>query len=252
MHREYQAPKTDGINLITLTHSGQDINVSIRRIQNAKRFILRVRFATRDAVLTMPKRASLKEAHDFAERNAAWIAARLNRLPETIPFMEGAVIPIRGLDHILIHQETIRGTVWSAPAEKDSAFMRLYVAGERAHMNRRVLDFLKREARQDLEKAVYRHTQTVGVMPCRISLRDPVSRWGSCSTNRVLNFSWRLIFAPSFVLDYLAAHEVAHLIHLDHSPQFWKLTRQLCADVDHAEAWLKTNGAHLHKYGPQK
>jgi predicted metal-dependent hydrolase len=119
-------------------------------------------------------------------------------------------------------------------------------------MNRRVHDFLKREARQDLEKAVYRHSQTVGVMPCRISLRDPVSRWGSCSTNRVLNFSWRLIFAPSFVLDYLAAHEVAHLIHLDHSPQFWKLTRQLCSDVDHAEAWLKTNGAHLHKYGPQK
>lgn len=87
-------------------------------------------------------------------------------------------------------------------------------------MHRRVVDFLKREARQDLEKAVSRHTQTVGLTPCRINLRDPVSRWGSCSTNRVLNFSWRLIFAPSFVLDYLAAHEVAHLIHLDHSLNF--------------------------------
>ncbi|GDX39141.1 metal-dependent hydrolase [Methylocystaceae bacterium] len=238
--------------MITVTHSGQDINVAIRRMQNAKRFILRVRFATRDAVLTMPKRASLKDAHDFAERNAAWIAARLNRLPETIPFMEGAVIPIRGLDHILIHQETIRGTVWSAPAEEKTRHMRLYVAGDKAHMHRRVVDFLKREARQDLEKAVSRHTQTVGLTPCRINLRDPVSRWGSCSTNRVLNFSWRLIFAPSFVLDYLAAHEVAHLIHLDHSPQFWKLTYQLCSEVDHAEAWLKTHGTHLHKYGSQK
>jgi predicted metal-dependent hydrolase len=87
------------------------------------------------------------------------------------------------------------------------------------------------------------------VSPKRIVLRDTASRWGSCSSTGRLNFSWRLILAPPFVLDYLAAHEVTHIVHMNHSPLFWKLTRRLFPETDRAEAWLKANGAGLHRFG---
>ena len=89
----------------------------------------------------------------------------------------------------------------------------------------------------------------LGVKPRRIVLRDTVSRWGSCSSTGGLNFSWRLILAPPFVLDYLAAHEVAHIVHMNHSPLFWKLTRRLHPGTDRAEVWLKVHGASLHRFG---
>lgn len=234
---------------ITLTHDGETIVVTLRRAPMARRFILRVRFAARDAVLTMPQRASEQEACEFARRNAAWIAARLNRLPETIPFAPGAIVPLRGVDHQLIHAPERRGTVWTEARKDPGAPFALCVAGQAAHMRRRVTDYLRREARRDLEAAVMRHTQKLDLAPARVSLRDPISRWGSCSATGNLNFSWRLILAPSFVLDYLAAHEVAHLVHLDHSPRFWALARRLSPDVERAEAWLVAHGAHLHKYG---
>ena len=123
------------------------------------------------------------------------------------------------------------------------------VSGERPHVARRVADFLKREARKDLEAAVARHSKQLGVKPRRIVLRDTVSRWGSCSSTGGLNFSWRLILAPPFVLDYLAAHEVAHIVHMNHSPMFWKLARRLHSETDRAEVWLKVHGANLHRFG---
>ena len=97
--------------------------------------------------------------------------------------------------------------------------------------------------------AVARHAKELGVKPRRIALRDTVSRWGSCSSTGGLNFSWRLILAPPFVLDYLAAHEVAHIVHMNHSPQFWKLARRLHPGTDRAEVWLKAHGASLHRFG---
>jgi predicted metal-dependent hydrolase len=251
--RKETASTADSSRLI-LIHAGETIVVTLRRLQSARRFTLRVRFAARDAVLTMPQRGSLRDARVFAERHAAWIAARLKRLPAVIPFDDGAIAPLRGLDHLLLHVPGARGVVWSEPlreaAPGDPAHA-LYVAGGREHMQRRVRDFLKREARRDLETAVARHTHNLGLPPRQIGLRDPVSRWGSCSATGSLNFSWRLIMAPSFVLDYLAAHEVAHLVHLNHSPRFWALAHDLCSDVDRAEAWLTTHGAHLHKYGAE-
>jgi predicted metal-dependent hydrolase len=109
-----------------------------------------------------------------------------------------------------------------------------------------------REARRDIEAAVARHAGKLGVSPRRITLRDTTSRWGSCSSTGALNFSWRLIMAPSYVLDYLAAHEVAHLVHMNHSPAFWKILGKLSAHVERAEAWLKINGAGLLRFGPYK
>ena len=106
-------------------------------------------------------------------------------------------------------------------------------------MARRVQDFLEAEARRDFAQSVKRHTTALGIPAKRITVRDTKSRWGSCSANGALNFSWRLIMAPPFVLDYLAAHEVAHLRELNHSHRFWKLTHQLCPRTEDAEKWLK-------------
>ncbi len=247
---------TAGLSVITLAHADETIVVSLRRLASARRFTLRVRFAARDAVLTMPARASLREARDFAERHAAWIMARLNRLPQTIPFAHGSIVPLRGVDHALVHRPGGRGPVWIEAAVGDAIAsggpdFALCVSGQPEYFHRRVMDYLKREARRDLEAGVERHTRALGLAPRGVGLRDPVSRWGSCSAAGSLNFSWRLVLAPAFVLDYLAAHEVAHLVHLDHSRRFWALARRLCADADRAEGWLAAHGAHLHKYGAE-
>jgi predicted metal-dependent hydrolase len=238
--------------LITLEHAGETIVVALRRAATARRFTLRVRFAARDAVLTMPSRASMRDARAFVESHAAWIAARLNRLPATIPFAHGSVVPLRGVDHALIHLAGRRGTVWIEERGDAEPRLALCVAGHSEHMHRRVQDHFKHEARRDLENAVARHTTALGLPPRGVGLRDTVSRWGSCSSSGSLNFSWRLIMAPPFVLDYLAAHEVAHLVHLDHSPRFWSLARRLCPETDRAETWLSAYGAHLHKYGAKE
>ena len=113
---------------------------------------------------------------------------------------------------------------------------------------RRIRDFLKKQASQDLDKAVERFTSALGIPARRISLKDTTSRWGSCSSSGRLNFSWRLILAPAHVLEYLAAHEVAHLKELNHSVRYWRVVASLYPDYKQAEAWLKRHGTSLHRY----
>jgi predicted metal-dependent hydrolase len=197
----------------------------------------------------MPARSSLKSAREFAEGNAGWIGARLAKLPLPVAFLPGSVTPLRGLDHRIAHRPGERGVVWTEPGRAGPL---ICVSGELPHIARRVADFLKREARKDLEAAVARHAARLSVKPRGIVLRDTASRWGSCSSTGRLNFSWRLILAPSYVLDYLAAHEVAHIVHMNHSPMFWKLTRRLFPETERAEAWLKAHGAELHRFGAEE
>ncbi len=116
-------------------------------------------------------------------------------------------------------------------------------------MSRRVRDFLKKEAKRDLEAASKRAAQALGANLKRVSIRDQSSRWGSCSTTGVLSYSWRLILAPPYVLDYLAAHEAAHLIEMNHSRAFWRQVERICPDFKRAKAWLDAHGADLHRYG---
>jgi predicted metal-dependent hydrolase len=249
------APRTTDITFLDVSHGGETFRVSLKRISTARRFTLRVRAATRDVVLTMPPRGSIIGARNFIERHAAWIGVRLERLPAPMPFGGGEIVPIRGVNHRIVERPRERGTAWVEPAPNpasEKSLPLLCVAGARAHVARRVQDFLIREARRDIEAAVMRHAAKLGVTPRRITLRDTTSRWGSCSSTGALNFSWRLIMAPSYVLDYLAAHEVAHLLHMNHSPAFWKILGKLSTHVDRAEAWLKTNGAGLLRFGPYK
>ena len=237
---------------IDLMVAGEPLRVTVRKAAAARRFTLRVRAATRDVVLTMPARGSMAKAREFALRHADWLEARLVRLPQTIAFAPGAVIPVRGVDHLVVHRPAARRTVWvevASGAAPQGAGVLLCVSGELAHVPRRIADHLKKEARRDLEAAVAHHARQIAKPVRKVALRDTTSRWGSCSSRGSLNFSWRLIMAPSYVLDYLAAHEVAHLVHMDHSASFWTLAGTLAPDLAKAEAWLKLNGSGLHRYG---
>ncbi len=234
---------------LDVAHGGAIYRVALKRLSSARRFTLRVRGATRDVVLTMPARSSLRSAREFAERHAAWIGARLARLPRPVTFEPHSSAPLRGIDHRIVHCPGARGVAWVARGDDGPT---ICVAGDLAHVPRRVADFLKREARRDLEAAVARYCAALGVAARRVTLRDTTSRWGSCSSTGALNFSWRLILAPPFVLEYLAAHEVAHFVHMNHSPAFWRVTRRLFPDTDRAEQWLKTHGPNLHRFGARK
>jgi predicted metal-dependent hydrolase len=232
---------------ISITFDREIYLVRVRRHRQARRYTLRIHSVTREVVLTMPPRGSLKQAREFAEKHGGWIAARLGRLPEPAPFAHGAMIPLRGVEHRIAHRREQRGTVWIERGSGDERL--LCVAGEAAHIARRVSDFLKREVKSDLEAASARAADALGVAIKRVSIRDPSSRWGSCSTTGVLSYSWRLIFAPPFVLDYLAAHEVAHLIEMNHSRTFWHVVERICPDVARAKSWLDAHGPDLHRYG---
>jgi len=231
---------------ITVAFDGEIYPVRLRRHSQARRYTLRIHAASRDVVLTMPPRGSVKQAREFAKKNGAWIAARLRRLPDAMPFAHGTLLPLRGVSHRIDHRKSTRGTVW---IETGADMPLLCVAGETPHLPRRVRDFLKREAKRDLETASMMAAQVLGVIIKRVSVRDQSSRWGSCSSTGVLSYSWRLILAPSFVLDYLAVHEVAHLIEMNHSRRFWRLVEKIYPDMGRAKAWLDAHGADLHRYG---
>jgi hypothetical protein len=231
---------------ITVDFGGAVFPVRLRRHGQARRYTLRIHSVTREVVLTMPPRGSVRQASAFAQKHGAWIAARLERLPDAAPFSDGTVLPLRGVEHRIARRPGARGTVW---LETNGEERLLCVAGAEPHVPRRVRDFLKREAKSDLEKASRQAAAALGVTIKRVSVRDQSSRWGSCSTTGALSYSWRLILAPSFVLDYLAAHEVAHLVEMNHSAAFWRLVERICPHMARAKAWLDAHGAELHRYG---
>ncbi|QFR34344.1 M48 family metallopeptidase [Ancylobacter sp. TS-1] len=243
-----QTPAETEPGHFVLRITGAEVLVQLRRNPRARRYTLRVRAPTRDVVLTIPARGTLREAHDFVQRHAGWVETRLARLPEIVAFAPGALIPLRGVPHRLVHRPGARGTVWAGVEEGEAV---LCVAGDVAHVARRLGDYLRREARRDLVEAAHRHADALGVSIARVTLRDTASRWGSCSGNGALSFSWRLILAPPSVLDYLAAHEVAHRREMNHGPRFWAIVDRLFPEREAAELWLKKHGASLHRYGAE-
>jgi predicted metal-dependent hydrolase len=232
---------------LLIKHGSQIYSIRLRRHRRARRYTLRIHPSDREAILTIPPRGTIVEAKDFAQRHGGWIAARLGRLPKAAPFLPGTVVPLRGIPHRIVHRAGERGTVWTET--RDSGEKILCVAGAIEHTERRVHDFLKREARRDLQKAAQDYADLLSVRVKRLSIRDQSSRWGSCTSAGSLSFSWRLILAPPMVLDYLAAHEVAHLVEMNHSPRFWRVVARICPSLERAKKWLDTCGNDLHRYG---
>ena len=192
--------------------------------------------------LVLPRRTPLRHGLDFAEDKAGWIIGHLNALPEPVPFEHGAVIPLLGTEHVIRHDPAARRGVWRADGI-------IRVSGHAEHLPRRLHDYLKAEARRELSGRAREKAAVIGRAVRRVALRDTTSRWGSCSAEGNLNFSWRLIFAPEAVLDYVVAHEVAHLKHMNHGQRFWALVDRLTEDTALARRWLRKHGDHLMRYG---
>jgi predicted metal-dependent hydrolase len=225
--------------------AGRELPVAVRRNARARRLILRLDSTSGLPVLTLPARTGLAEGERFLRKNAGWLAARLAKTQRGAPLSDGCLIPLRGEPCRIVHCGG-RGLV--VPSRVDGE-LRLFVPGAPEHLPRRLTDWLKREARRDLEAAVARHGAALGKQPAALRVGDAKSRWGSCSARRVLTFSWRLILAPPHVLDYLVAHEVAHLVEMNHGARFWALVRRLDPDHETARTWLKRHGGDLHAVG---
>ncbi len=228
---------------------GEAIPLLIRTSPRARRISVRLARRRRAVELVLPKGVALAHGLAFLARQRQWLTRRLADVPPPVPFAHGVTVPYRGEPHLIVHVPHRRGTVWRETDATGAA--RLCVAGDARHLPRRLTDWLKAQARRELIHACRRYAAAMGVRFRRLSVRDQTSRWGSCSAKGTLSFSWRLILAPPFVLDYLAAHEVAHLRHMNHSPAFWRLLRAHCPHVDAAEDWLKREGRGLHRWGAE-
>jgi predicted metal-dependent hydrolase len=219
-------------------------SLPLRIVQNARarRLTLRIDAGGRGLRVTIPPGLPSGEVDRFLHRHTGWLEKRLSNLPDRPQVRPGIKLPLRGVPHLIVHEPERRGTV---EVRAGAAGPELVVHGDRRHLARRVVDFLKREAKADIEALVQRHTATVGRPARAIRYKDTTSRWGSCSADGTLSFSWRIMMAPRPVIDYLVAHEVAHLREMNHGPRFWALCTELCPDTERCRAWLKKNGQAL-------
>lgn len=231
-----------------LTLAGPDglIEVDVTIRSQARRMLLRIDRRSGRPKLTLPPGIGKIRAERFLGDYVGWIASRLRAMPQRVLLGDGAVIPFRGEPTRIVHALPFRGE--TRIEEREGARL-LLVHGAAENVPARVLRFLKAEALRELSTASARYAARAGVSIGRISIKDTRSRWGSCSAKGDLAFSWRLILAPPSVLDYLAAHEVAHRLEMNHSPRYWRNVRAICPDYQAAEDWLKRHGATLHHYG---
>jgi predicted metal-dependent hydrolase len=213
-----------------------------RRNNRARRVSLRIDPTGGTVVVTLPTRASRKAGMALLMGHAEWIANRLAALPEAVVFIDGATVPICGLPYRIRH----------APEAKGAAFLldqELHVTGAAEFLSRRVRDFLRHEARRRLGALVMAKAGLIAIVPKRVTIKDTTSRWGSCAPDKSVALSWRLVMAPPFVQDYVVAHEVAHLRHMNHGPKFWSLVDELTPHTKAAIPWLRAEGARLLRIG---
>lgn len=212
------------------------VTVALRRSALARRLSLRVSGADGRVTLTLPRRSPLRDALAFLRSREGWLRDRLGRLEPPVVPRFGGTIPFEGLPLLLVPGPR---TAWREGA--------LEMPGDEAALPRRLAAVLREAARARLGAACALHAGRLGRPHGPITLRDTRSRWGSCSASGRLMFSWRLVLAPPAVLDYVAAHEVAHLARMDHSPAFWAIVEGLCPGHAGPRAWLREHGGSLHR-----
>jgi len=221
------------------------VPIRLRVSERAQRVALRIDGRGQAVELVLPHRTPLVSGLKFLDQNRDWVEARLKDLPRRVPFQDGAEVPVLGTKHRIRHVKRRvpeRGPAWIEDEE-------ILVTGDAAHLPRRVRDFLVEKARQELARRARAFAQKVDREVTRISVRDMTSRWGSCSSNGSLSFSWRLIFAPEGVLTYLVAHEVSHLVVMNHGPRFWRLVESLVPDARYRQDWLRRHRTELMRFG---
>lgn len=243
----FQAPLSEGDRLIV---SGVVVRLKVNT--RARRVSLRLDRTQREIVATAPSRLRLTEAAAFARERAGWISARLSELPEAMPLKPGQLIEVFGQP---VRLETGTGRArWIEP--EDGATPRIAAMGEGEGYARAVILVIRKQAVQVLEARTAHYAARLGAPMPKVSVADAKSRWGSCKpgpggTPGVIRYSWRLALAPFEVADYVAAHECAHLLELNHGPRFWGHVRDLIGDERRYRAWLRSEGARLHAFGRQ-
>ena len=232
------------MNDTVVTLDDPDISVRLRVSARARRFTLRLEPSGEGAVLTLPPGVAIAQARMFLMRQSDWLARALARHPGRVVVGDGTRLPVAGAEVEIAVVDGPR----RAPRLADG---RLIVSGPGApgfQVGPRIAAFLKARARDALVPAAERYAGMLGRRPAAVSLRDPRSRWGSCSAQGRLSFSWRLAMAPPEVLDYVAAHEAAHLVEMSHGSRYWEVVEQILPDYRRHRAWLKREGRKLHGF----
>lgn len=223
----------------------REVPLRVRQSERARRITLRIDAAAESLELVLPKRVSLAAGLRFLESRRGWVAANLAEMPARVVFADGAIVPVLGIPHHIRHLGERSPGVRAVAIEAGE----IRVVGAPPHVARRVRDHLIALARQELGRRARALAARIDRRVTRITVRDTTSRWGSCSASGALAFSWRLVLAPEAVLDYVVAHEVAHLVEMNHGPRFWRLVDTLAPESAAQRDWLSRNRARLLRYG---
>ena len=216
-----------------------DVPLTLRRSGRARRISLRISQLDGRVTLTLPNGVDEREALAFARQKEDWIRSHLDQREEDVPISIGCSVPVGGVPHVVVQGTGRRVIIVDG---------QIAVPGDEARMAARLQGHFKQMARARLVHASDVYAERLGKTYARISIRDTRSRWGSCSSAGTLMYSWRLIMAPEQVLDYVAAHEVAHLAEMNHSPAYWAQVSRIFGDYKPARKWLRSHGNALHRY----
>jgi predicted metal-dependent hydrolase len=221
---------------------GRAVRLDLRRSPRARRLTLRLTPAGESAELVLPRGVSEAQGWRFAQDNRAWLATRLDRLPPRLPFADGTSLPVLGRDLRIRHSPGQLRLIETGEGE-------IRVGGTAEKLPARVEAWLRETAREAFRERTSAMAAELDRPSPAVTIRDTRSRWGSCSPRSGLAFSWRLVLAPVFVTDYVAAHETAHLVEMNHGPAFWRIVDRLNGRAKEARRWLRKEGAALHRYG---
>lgn len=215
--------------------------IVVQRNRKANRLRLKVDPMRDRVVLTIPHRCTLNRADEFLREKKAWLMEEIDMLPPRIPLTFDMTLPIIGKDTKII-PSTRRSRVKSV----------LPILATATRCEDTVKRILKHRLMAYVVQRAEKYADLVGKDIKRIRLVETTTRFASCSPHGVLAFSWRLVFAPKPVIDYVIAHEVAHLRELHHGPKFWELVEEICPNYERQRMWLKKEGLQLFRYGSVK
>lgn len=219
-------------------------HIFVKISPKAKRLALRLDGRARRVNLVIPKKASLKKAYEFAELNSAWIKDKIEGLPRPVPYTNGTILPIMGINRTLRILNNGGKTTQITLTDAE-----LIVISPLDDVTPRIGRYLRNLALEKLGELAHLKASQLNRKLSKFVVRDMRSRWGSCSTDGRMTLSWRLIFAPIASIDYVISHEAAHLHHPDHGKKFWELCEKLSTDFTTGHDWMQKNGVSLGRYG---
>lgn len=220
---------------------GRTVAFTLRVSVRARNLLINISPLDGAVELVLPRGVSQAEGRQFLRSRLEWIAEEVAQVPPRVEFAPGAELPFIGRT-LTIRQAGNTGEIGLVGGE-------LHVPGHRDALAERVQAWLRQRAEKAIRRRVYRLTDEIGRKRPPVVLMDTRTQWGSCTPDGTLTFSWRIAFAPRKVFAYVIGHEVAHLVHFNHGPRFWKLVEKLCGDIEAERRWLNDHGHTLHRYG---